>query len=324
MAYSLDGGKTFEKYIENPVVSDLGGDARDPKVIRDKKRKQWIMSLYSGDKTGTFLLLKSENLREWNMFQEFSFSEGRECPDFFPLKVEGENTEKWVFLEANGIYLIGSFDGDKFQPEQEPVKSFAGKGQGFCYAGQTWSDIRDGKRIYITWQKGDCGASNFNQSMTVPVEFTLRRFSDEIRLYAQPVPELKNIREQSWFYKSLDAFCTDVIPAGDCWDISFDVEDNRDFHLKVCEYHFGYDASSNVVKLGDSEALLQKNEKIKHCRILVDRASTEIFINEGAFWIMKRVLVKASSPLEAAENNIDLSQNSIKNIKIYQLKSIFG
>lgn len=43
VAYSTDGGYTFTKYVNNPVISINSTQFRDPKVIWYPLTQQWVM-----------------------------------------------------------------------------------------------------------------------------------------------------------------------------------------------------------------------------------------------------------------------------------------
>ena len=135
IAYSLDNGDTWTKYEENPVIENDGiKDFRDPKVFWNAANQTWVMALVAGDH---LQLWNSDNLKEWNKLSEFGKDKGAhggvwECPDLFPLKVEGGEEEKWILLISmnpgapNGgsgtQYFIGDFDGEKFTTDQSEVK----------------------------------------------------------------------------------------------------------------------------------------------------------------------------------------------------------
>ncbi len=66
-AYSLDG-RAFTKYAGNPVVPQVTGGNRDPKVIWHEPTKQWVMVLYvEWEKKHTVHFFTSDNLREWKL-----------------------------------------------------------------------------------------------------------------------------------------------------------------------------------------------------------------------------------------------------------------
>ena len=104
-----------------------GWDFRDPKVVRDEDRDQWVMVISGGDHIRFFT---SKNLLEWEMIESFGYGDYVrggvwECPDFFKLPVDGdEDNQKWVLSISMGAnpktegsdteYFIGSFDGEKF------------------------------------------------------------------------------------------------------------------------------------------------------------------------------------------------------------------
>ena len=103
LAYSLDGGNKWTKYENNPVLKSPGlKDFRDPKVIWDEKRHQWVMTLATYEKT---LFYASKDLKSWTFLSDFGKNYGAhggvwECPDLFPIKVEGAEVEKWVLLQS--------------------------------------------------------------------------------------------------------------------------------------------------------------------------------------------------------------------------------
>lgn len=96
IAYSLDKGRTWEKYKQNPVISNPGfKDFRDPKVIWHDATKRWIMVLAVKDKT---MFYSSKDLKKWDFESEYGLKDDKrlwECPDLFPLKVAGTNEIKW-------------------------------------------------------------------------------------------------------------------------------------------------------------------------------------------------------------------------------------
>ena len=97
IAYSLDEGTTWTKYEQNPVLKHSGEqDFRDPKVFWHKESSKWIMTLATGDR---IKLYSSTNLKNWQFESQFKPEEKEdlgvwECPDLFPLTIDGE--EVWV------------------------------------------------------------------------------------------------------------------------------------------------------------------------------------------------------------------------------------
>jgi len=204
LAASTDG-RTFTKYAKNPVVKQITGGNRDPKVIWHAPSEQWVMVLYvelPGKHTVHFLT--SPDLKQWKLA---SITPGGtpgkdgylfECPDFFELPIQNDGDadakqRKWVLLGANSEYAIGTFDGTRFTPEVSRLPGHFG--QGF-YAPQTFSDMPDERRVQIGWFQTETRGMPFNQSMTVPQELKLVSTPDGPRLSRTPVAELEELRDK--------------------------------------------------------------------------------------------------------------------------------
>ncbi|MET7655123.1 GH32 C-terminal domain-containing protein [Streptomyces sp. NPDC005486] len=160
LAYSTDRGRTWTKYQGNPVIDIGSTDFRDPKVQWYTPTKSWLMtvSLSTEHKVRFY---SSKNLKDWTQLSEFGPAGATggvwECPDLFPLAVDGDtNNIKWVLvvnINPGGIaggsaaqYFIGDFDGTKFTAEDNGtytpppgtvVQDFEGTGFGSWTAAGT-------------------------------------------------------------------------------------------------------------------------------------------------------------------------------------------
>ena len=207
IAYSLDG-RTFTKYKGNPVVKNITAGNRDPKVFWHAPTRRWIMALYVGrpGKLHTVALLASSNLREWTELSTIPGDKdgGRylyECPDLFELPVVGGTGSRWVLFGADGQYAVGAFDGRVFKPEADRLKGHYGTA---CYAGQTFSDRPDGRRMLIGWLLAPSPGMPFNQGMTLPQELGLAQTSEGVRLTHAPAKELNALRERTQVFGPLE------------------------------------------------------------------------------------------------------------------------
>ena len=211
IAYSNDGGGTFAEFEGNPVVRHAG---RDPKVIWYGPGRHWVMALYhevEGKRTIAFYT--SRDLRAWEFA---SVIDGfYECPEIFELAVQGSAGERrWVLYAADGDYMIGAFDGRVFTPEKEGAGAGAGAGSGKLrfsygncfYASQTYNNVpaEDGRRVQIAWGRVAMPGMPFNQMMLFPVELTLRRSGEGVRMFAEPVREIERLREKSLVWKGIE------------------------------------------------------------------------------------------------------------------------
>ena len=324
IAYSTDGGITFRKYEKNPVLGFTSKNARDPKVVRDRQNSRWIMSLYSGS-GNSFRLFHSRNLLAWETLGEaVSIPGGAECPDLFPLAINGNpQEEKWICIEANGKYIVGSIDEKGFTPENGPFSFFTRWGAGCCYAGQTWSDAPDNRRIFIGWQQGSCGESVFDESMTVPMELSLKRFADGIRLCAGPVKELDSLRGKSWSFENINFDNRTPeellkIPAGNMWDIELEMDSGSDLCFNICGWNIALNAKDREIRMDAAKLTFPACIPKMQARILVDKASIEIFGADGRICLPKRAVTIPSCPLVYANGS-----GSLKNLKIYEMKSVW-
>ena len=216
IAYSLDEGMTWVKYDKNPVISNPGiKDFRDPKVIWDANSSKWIMVLAAADK---IMFYSSKNLKDWDLESDFGQEFGQhdgmwECPDLFPIKIEGTDKTKWVLIVSinpaapNGgsgtQYFIGDFDGTKFTldtnfktqlQKQNAVWLDYGRDN---YAGVTWSNIpeRDGRKLFIGWMSNweyarDVPTETWRSAMTIPRALKLKKSENNYLLVSNPVSEL--------------------------------------------------------------------------------------------------------------------------------------
>jgi len=206
IAYSLDEGATWTKYTGNPVLKNPGiRDFRDPKVFWYEPGKKWVMSLATKDRI-TFY--SSPNLKEWKKESDFGQMLGAhggvwECPDLFPLKLNGK--EYWVLLVSINPggpnkgsatqYFVGHFDGNKFTPTSTQTK-WVDYGPD-DYAGVTWGNT--GKRkIFLGWMSNWLYANEvptvkWRNAMTIPRELSLKLTAGDIWLTSTPVEELDKI-----------------------------------------------------------------------------------------------------------------------------------
>ena len=203
IAYSLDNGDSWTKYEGNPVIGNTGiKDFRDPKVFWNEIEENWTMLLVAGDH---LQIWNSPNLKDWKKVSEFGKDKGAhggvwECPDLFPLKIEGTEEVKWVLLISinpgapNGgsgtQYFIGDFDGTTFTTDQKENK-WVDLGRD-NYAGVTYNDAPNDERIFIGWMSNwdyarDTPTEKWRSAMTVPRELTLRKVGDEVSLFNYPV-----------------------------------------------------------------------------------------------------------------------------------------
>ncbi|MGX5716585.1 glycoside hydrolase family 32 protein [Arthrobacter sp. MAHUQ-56] len=227
LAYSTDAGMTWRKYAGNPVLSRGSANFRDPKVFRYQGEHGacWIMVAVEAAQQKV-VFYRSEDLKAWEFLSDFGPANADagewECPDLFPLPVDGDpaNT-KWVLIVnvnpgavaggSGGQYFVGQFDGEQFLPDAgslaapdglsslaEPAAAAALKqclwldwGRD-CYASVSFSDAPDGRRIIIGWMNNWDYANHlptypWRSSMTLARDLRLTAVDGSARLVQQPI-----------------------------------------------------------------------------------------------------------------------------------------
>ena len=213
LAYSLDNGTSWEKYNDNPVLrDDSATDLRDPKLFWYEPDQKWIMSLAAGDRAEFY---GSRNLKDWQLLGEFGKDQGAhggvwECPDLFPLKVEGSSEEKWVLLISinpgapNGgsgtQYFIGDFDGKTFTTDQ--TKDLWIDWGTDNYAGVTFSNAPNDKIIFLGWMSNwlyanEIPTKKWRGAMTLPRKLSLHRVGEGYSLFNYPIQKFDTLVRRS-------------------------------------------------------------------------------------------------------------------------------
>ncbi len=320
LAYSNDGGRSFQVYAGNPVVKHKG---RDPKIFWHEPTKRWIMAVYNmQDNAKRIAFHSSPDLKTWQF--ESAIDGYFECPDLFPLPIDGDpQRAKWVLYAADGRYTLGEFDGHTFQPEGKKRQLWYGN----FYAAQTFSDAPDGRRIQIGWGRGiTFPGMPFNQQMTVPVELTLRTTDDGVRMFAQPVRELASLRaaRHAWTDLSIEPGENPLADlSGELWEVLAEVRvtESSSFEFKLRGVPVTYNAAKQELHLQNLRVPLAPRDGRLRLHLLVDRGSLEVFGNDGRVAISVGMLPSPEDKtLELSPREVPLE---IESLEIYQLKSVW-
>ncbi len=181
LAYSLDDGATWTRYAGNPVL-DIGSDEfRDPKVFwYGGEDGHWVMVAVEAV-ARQVVLYTSPDLLTWTYSSTFGPAHAIdgvwECPDLFPLTVDGSDQTRWVLvvsMNPGGIaggsgaqYFIGDFDGCTFTPNRltdstDPADfDWLDYGRDY-YAAVSFNNVPGGRRLMIGW------ASNWDYANVTP------------------------------------------------------------------------------------------------------------------------------------------------------------
>lgn len=346
IAYSTDGGFTFNYYDQNPIIKHIHAANRDPKVVWDEDSKKWIMSLYM-DKEYDFGLFSSSNLIDWEYLSTISLEGVAECPGFEPLPVDGDlSNKKWLLFGANGNYMIGSFDGTNFISETDVIRMDYGNN---FYAAQTWDNSPDGRCIHIAWMPTKrYPGMPYEQQMNFPTELTLRNTPKGIRVFREPVNEITNLYESNYSWNDIvltkDKNLFNELN-GELYDINVEVEyqNSSSFEINLrgaCIYYDvekqkiicngpvventivpdAWKSDSNLNRGNLGEAILSPvNGNIK-LRILVDRTTIEVFGNDGQIVITSCFMPE----MDKSYSFISDGATKIVNATVHSLKSAWN
>lgn len=324
IAISRDKGRSWKKFSGNPVLKNKGDvNFRDPKVFWYEPFGRWVMALAVGDHLEIY---SASDPRHWTLESSFGKKEGAhggvwECPDLFPLKTP-DGQEKWVLIQnmnpgaLNGgsgtQYFIGQFDGKTFKNDNPPEQVLWLDYGPDNYAGVTYYNAPDNRRIYIGWMSnwGDYAervpTTPWRSAMTVPRELRLINTPQGLRLAQEPVKELETLRGKEFaiptkkFHKNLriNSYAVEQelelnfdLKNSSARDLGFTLSNARGEKLLV-----GYDRRQHVFyidrrKSGITDfstkfpekytAPLAETDTLK-IHALIDASSVEIFVNDGA------------------------------------------
>ena len=244
LAASTDGGQTFIRFGDNPVVPTLNGESwRDPRLIRYDG--DFVMAVYEvREGRNCVAFYRSADCHHW---RPTGFSPDLfECPDLFELPCADGGDSRWILYGADGMARFGKFDGETFIDEGQPAPLDYGTA---IYAGQTWSGHPEGKRVHIAWVRSDTGYSGmpFSQCMSLPCELTLRRRGGGYRIGRRPVAAGESLREKPAQSLSFSG------------DISRPLEPGTDMELTVVSggKDVVFQIGETIIRFSPEERLLQ-------------------------------------------------------------------
>jgi Beta-fructosidases (levanase/invertase) len=296
MAYSTDGGRTFNKYGKNPVVTFNAPDFRDPKVFWYDGTNRWIMMLAVGQE---MQIWSSANLKDWQKESSFGSEYGNhggvwECPDL--LKIE----DKWVLIcninpggpfgGSATQYFVGDFDGHKFTCESMPkVTKWLDYGKDH-YATVSFSNAPDGRTVVLAWM------SNWQYANQVPtrqfrsansIARDLGLFKDGEETYVSVIPSKETLTMRGKKIKNPTDACEIVVDVKGSMELILSNTKGEQVVMK-------YDAQKQTFAMnrkqsGDisfSEAFpiettAPTHGALKQLRFFIDHSSIEAFASDG-------------------------------------------
>ena len=312
IAYSEDGIH-FEKYEGNPVITAPEGVPtdlfRDPKVWKHDDT-YYVVCGASKNGFAQARLYKSTDMFHWEFVNVLAESRGEwgymwECPDFFTLEgqevlsvsPQGLTREEFRF---QNIYQSGYFILKAGKPEE---KAFREWDHGFDFYAPQTMETEDGRRILIGWMQSWDNpmypdTQRYSGMMTVPRELSMKGG----RICQKPVRELENYRSNVIGYDNVCIHEETELKgiSGRSIDLQIALKGNEygKFRIKLAadEKHYSeiiYDKDEKTLTFDRTHSGFKKDtistrsmyvsdkKDVINLRILVDRFSVEIFVNDG-------------------------------------------
>ena len=281
-----------------------------------------------------------------------------ECPDLVSLDYNGKTKWVLVVSINPGgpnggsatQYFIGDFDGKTFRADALPYPLWMDYGRD-NYAGLTWGNIpeNDGRKIFMGWMSNwdyanNVPTKNFRSAMTVARELKIANNGKHLVVSNYPVSETKTLR-------ALESAKKDVVVEKEVVLSNLLDKNKGTYEIEMTlkpqnagifgfilqnskneELEFRFDMTTGFFSIhrhksglvdfegrfaAGMNAPLVKKDAYK-VRVLVDKASAEIFINEGEL-----ALTTIFFPTEVMNKLKFYTKEgkfSAEHIKIYQIK----
>ncbi|MGI6254937.1 MAG: hypothetical protein ACOYJZ_04840 [Acutalibacter sp.] len=333
LAYSTDGGKTFQKYAGNPIVPHMAFMNRDPKVVWEPEGQNWVMFLFLDN--CRYQLLYSKDLIHWEEGQVFALRTAAECPDLFCLPLDGDlNKMRWVLWGSTDTYLVGRFQGREFIPETEVIpgpthqiysaySDWARSPGG--YAAQTFTGLPEGRVVQLSWIRTRVGEGPFSSCMSVPNELKLVTTEQGPRLTVWPAKEVDLLREESFSFVDRGLEELERIPVqyqGEAMDMTFrfSVRPGKLLAMSVRGVLVVYDPESGRLLLPTGAYDIGPVGETLELRIITDRCSMEFYANGGLFHTS---IATVLDPTKVQVTPVMVDPGTAVDLEIHKLKSMW-
>lgn len=364
LAYSKDNGLTWTKHEGNPVIASVenntivfDGAFRDPKVIwyEDDSYQNggiWLMVIAGGEAR----IFTSENLIDWTYNSTMKKADGKEiqseCPDFYPLEVEGSGGKiKWVYSAAGRSYYVGDLTKDSngyFRFTAEKDEQVLMRLPTDMYAAQTFFNDPKGRRIAVYWMLdlSSKEQNNLNEKLwdgcqSLPLEMKLVQTDDGHELRVYPVEELDSLISDKLLFESSGDVVNGLYDklqnvTGENLYIEIELQPGsaKYFDIYVREggeektlIRYNKNAGTVTIIRRDSGAFVKDNVSVQtdlnsdgniKLKIYVDTSVVDVFTDTGASVQGLIFPAKTSTGLHMETKNGDMT---VKSIKIYEMNS---
>jgi fructan beta-fructosidase len=357
LAYSLDNGKLWQQYAQNPVIDLHKKDFRDPSISWYAPGNCWLLAVSQPvEKMVSFY--SSNNLKEWKWLSNFGPAGDTtgvwECPDLMQVPIANEEgKKKWVLFTSQNTamqYFVGEFDGTKFINETPVDKIFRPDYGPDYYAAIVYHEVPESKNpVAIGWVNNwkyanDIPTNPWKGAMSLPRKLSVKKINNEWILLQEPLSSVQSLRLSPWQTKNVVVNKEEILPleSTQCEiDISWKPSPNSVSGVRLAAgkekpFIIGYDSKKNKLFIDRSDAgeksfnvnyaLLSRyatklllQDDMLHLHIFFDNSIVEVFANDG-----EAVLTAQIFP-DPSDNKISLfsngSTNTFNDLQIWRIKS---
>ena len=342
----INGGKPIIEHQEG-----FDPAQRDPYMFYLAPSKSYRCVMEIGGQQRLVRIFKSTDLLHWEELQDIPNKAAECINMFaVPLDGNPKNL-KWVIADAGTHYEIGDFDGTKWTGFGDkaangwPLRFDYGDSY---YAAQVFNSTPAHRAVQIGWLNSkpenypfvDAGMP-FTQQMSIPTEITLRTTPNGIQMFRNPVKEIATLYARTDKFDRLTAEAANVKLAAlkpELIDLSLSFVPTGNFTLNVRGLKIDYDAAkkefavNNEARVAAEMAAVQKRPAEKQkpvqnnprravpaptvdgkvtLRVLVDRASLELFVNAGQAAASFVIVPAAANRTISIEGNAALKLDSL-------------
>ena len=326
-----EDGKTFGKKKELMRNSDYPDDltchVRDPKVWKENDTYYMVQGARTNEDVGQVLVFESEDKINWRfrnrIESENPFGYMWECPDYFEigtkklLSASVQGLEGGIWDDRN-VYQSGYFEIEGDILGEYKLSEYHLWDYGFDYYAPQSFETEDGRRIHISWMgMPDCEEyTNLTIQMGWQHCFTFPReiFEKDGKICQRPVRELdekKHLVSDVKGMLSSDGYPVYELEILNIAENHFKVILSNELILDYADGRFRMhfiSQSKASVSAGRSMRYVEVDE-VKNLKILADKSSVEVFVNDGEYVFSTRYYPENHKLLaEAVEAQIRLSE----------------
>jgi len=362
LAYSLDDGRTWNQYKQNPVLDLHMADFRDPSVSWDNEAHRWLMAV-SLPKQHKVRFYASSDLKSWTKLSDFGpagdVAGDWECPDLLHVPAaDGQGSGSWALKVglnpgapqggSGEQYFLGSFDGTRFTVSSMPgARGWTNYGKD-DYCAISFNGLPQKKKpILIGWMSnwqyaGKLPTAPWRGQMSLPRQLSFLDDRAGIALRQQPIVSPLRLTSKSvsvevtgWEQRRI----VDLVSPAEL-DLAFSSDTNAKFGLRLYtdDTHWteiGFDRRRAEFYIDRTKSGLTVSPDFPtrttaplvaarpmDLTLIIDRSSVEAFVQDGTI-VMTDLIYPPS-----AHNRIQVFSNLGSTVTVkgeaHELRSIWN